>query len=153
MRIGAYAAALLAALTLAGCGGGGAAASGAPLDPEGPRFELRPDGTVPVGRFNAELIERDEDWESDPGQVAQIFVREQTQEGEQLGSTFLAPGDNATVRVTVSLENLADDSVDDLQVVVDLVKQDGTWLLTSATWLQRCKEGRGHQDFSADACV
>ncbi|HEU5264001.1 MAG TPA: hypothetical protein VFU34_05140, partial [Gaiellaceae bacterium] len=81
MRIGAYAATIAACLLLAGCGGDDAAAE-APLDPEGPRFELRPDGTVPVGRFNAELVERDEDWESDPGQVAQIFVREQTQEGE-----------------------------------------------------------------------
>lgn len=139
---------------VAGCGGDSASVPEAPLDPGGPRFELQPDGSVPVGRFNAELSNRNEVWETDPGEVAQIFVREQTEEGEQLSALFPAPGDDPTVRVTVSLENLADDSVDDLEVVAELARQDGdTWLLTSATWRQRCKEGRGHQELSTEPCV
>ncbi len=142
---------LLALLVLAvACGGEGTTV---PLDPDGPRLELRADGTVPVGRFNTILEAAVESWETDPGLVAERFARESEGEGENVNSGYTDPAGKDEVVVTVLVENLADDSIADLEFTVALVRPDSTWLLTEASWKQRCRPGRGHQALSTEPCI
>ena len=56
--------------------------------------------------------------------------------------------------VVATLDRLPDDSVRAERYVVVLDRQeDGTWRLRSAVRTQRCRPGRGHQDFSVEPCV
>ena len=61
-------------------------------------------------------------------------------------------GDSATA--TLLVDGLGDDSVRARSYELTFTRRaDGTWRIESATWAQRCHEGRGHQDFSPEPCL
>ena len=60
-------------------------------------------------------------------------------------------GTSATATLTLGL---LDDSVRSQRYRLELSRrEDGTWTIESASWAQRCHEGRGHQDFSPELCL
>jgi hypothetical protein len=61
-------------------------------------------------------------------------------------------GDPANV--SLLLDGLLDDSVRARRYDLTLSRRaDGTWQLDSASWAQRCQEGRGHQAFTPALCL
>ena len=130
--------ALVAAPLLAGCGSGKQWAG--PPRPSA-------DGTVSVTGFT--------DFRRAPIDTAAAFLRldeRQAATTSLVSKTNAEGGDQATV--TATFGGLLDDSINAQQYVLLLERQaDGTWLLRSATFSQRCQPGRGHQDFSPAPCV
>jgi hypothetical protein len=56
--------------------------------------------------------------------------------------------------VTVTVDHLADDSIAAVRYVLIFAGEgDGGVRLTSGSWMQRCRPGRGHDDFSTELCV
>jgi hypothetical protein len=55
--------------------------------------------------------------------------------------------------VTVLEEGLADDSVAVVKTVLRYEPQGEGWRLVSSERTQKCRPGRGHQDFAATDCV
>jgi hypothetical protein len=53
----------------------------------------------------------------------------------------------------VTLEGLLDDSVRTERWTLEFEPDGENYVLTQATRSQRCHPGRGHQDFSSDACT
>jgi CO dehydrogenase/acetyl-CoA synthase alpha subunit len=58
---------------------------------------------------------------------------------------------NATATVTVF--GIRDDSVRDLRHQMTLERRSARWLVVRDNDTQRCRKGRGHQDFSSLKCV
>jgi hypothetical protein len=144
------AALLVLACVLAGCGGGGD--SGTP-EWQG-RPEPRADGTVPVDDFVTFQQDVDERWERAPVLLAGEFVR--LDERDAFRTTVDAdagPEAGGPATVTVTLDGLQDDSVAAERYVLRLRRDGETWILASATWGQRCRQGRGHQAFTPAACI
>ena len=57
-------------------------------------------------------------------------------------------------RSSPSRIGLLDDSVRELRLVLRFDPlSDGEYRLLDAIWLQRCHEGRGHQNWSRELCV
>jgi hypothetical protein len=54
---------------------------------------------------------------------------------------------------TVTVEGLRDDSVRDQRHQLTLKKRNGRWAIVRDLDTQRCREGRGHQDFSSLVCT
>jgi hypothetical protein len=54
---------------------------------------------------------------------------------------------------TVTVEGLRDDSVRDQRHQITLRKRNGKWAIVRDLDTQRCRDGRGHQDFSSLACT
>jgi len=133
-------------LGLAGCGDD-AQTSGDTPDPA-----FADDGTLAVDDFNAYLDDVDGPWETDAAKVAIRFAHPVVQEGEQVGATLGSGDDDETVAV-VLVTGLADDSVADRRTAVALTPDGDRWRLVRATWTQRCKTDRGHEDWSTEPCV
>ena len=57
-----------------------------------------------------------------------------------------------TVRVMLTEDGLADDSIQAVRYVLNFRRTGGRWKLDSARRTQRCQPGRGHQGFSAKPC-
>jgi hypothetical protein len=57
---------------------------------------------------------------------------------------------NATATVTVL--GIRDDSVRDQRHQLTLERKDARWVIVRDLDTQRCREGRGHQDFSSLVC-
>jgi hypothetical protein len=64
-----------------------------------------------------------------------------------------SPEGGGPTTVTVVQEGLADDSVAAVRNVFHYEPDGDGWRLVSVFRTQRCRVGRGHQDFSAAACV
>jgi hypothetical protein len=60
--------------------------------------------------------------------------------------------DPSKVRVVLTEDGLADDSVRAVRYALEFRRPDGRWRLESARRTQRCQPGRGHQGFSAKPC-
>jgi hypothetical protein len=58
--------------------------------------------------------------------------------------------ENATATATVF--GIRDDSVRDQRHRMTLERKDGRWVVVRDLDTQRCREGRGHQDFSSVLC-
>ena len=54
---------------------------------------------------------------------------------------------------TVTLTGLLDDSILAERYVLSLTRHGDVWRVESAEWAQRCRPGRGHQDYSTEACI
>lgn len=54
--------------------------------------------------------------------------------------------------VTVEETGLMDDSVEAERTVFSLQFKDGQWTIAERVKTQRCRTGRGHQDFSSQPC-
>jgi hypothetical protein len=59
--------------------------------------------------------------------------------------------EDATATVTVL--GVRDDSVRDQRHRLTLQRKDGAWVIVRDLDTQRCRKGRGHQDFSSLRCV
>jgi CO dehydrogenase/acetyl-CoA synthase alpha subunit len=58
---------------------------------------------------------------------------------------------NATATVTVL--GIRDDSIRDQRHQMTLERRSGRWIVVRDNDTQRCRKGRGHQDFSSLKCV
>ena len=109
-------------------------------------------GTLSVDAFNARAESVDEAWERDLQATTDEFLALEEQEGGSRSFQSTSSGDSASA--TLLVEGLADDSVRARRYELTFTRRDdGTWKIESASWTQRCQEGRGHQDFSAEPCV
>lgn len=136
-------------LAAAGCGGDGGDAGS---------WEGRPDpqadGTVPVEEFVAFQEDADERWERSTALVAGEFLRlDETVASRTVVDADAGPEGGGPATVTVTLVGLLDDSVAARRYVLQLRRDGETWTLDSATWAQRCQQGRGHQDFTPEPCL
>ena len=116
---------------------------------------LPADGTLPVDAFNSYTESIDEPWEHDLAALTDAFVEAGASDATQRSFQATSSGEGGgSATATLTLGGLLDDSVRALRY--DLVlsaRDDGTWTVDSASWSQRCQEGRGHQGFSAAPCV
>jgi hypothetical protein len=113
-------------------------------------------GSLPVETFNTFVQRTQPTFARSALQTAIEFVN--AGEGQAATTSVVASegaegnSDNASVMIT--REGLADDSVRAVRYVVILDRNgDGTWRVRSAKRLQRCHDGRGHQDFSPELCT
>jgi hypothetical protein len=137
---------LAAVLALAGCSSG---------EPEWPGPEdLGADGSVPTEGFADYAADVDEHWERSPALVAAEFLRLDEQEApETTIESDTGPEGGGPAKVTVTLDRLLDDSVQTRRYELELSRDGEAWRLDRATWTQRCRTNRGHQDFSPELCL
>ena len=109
-------------------------------------------GVMPVDAFNARAEKVDEPWERDLAKVTEEFLALEPQENSTRSFQSSSNGDSAGA--TLVIDGLGDDSVRARRYELTFTRRDdGTWKVESATWTQRCHEGRGHQDFSPEPCL
>ena len=149
MRLFAYAAFVLSAFALTGCGSDDAVdlVWAGPPDPGA-------GGVVSVDGFAAFQREVDEHWEGSAAMAAGEFLRldERTAVRTTLEGKASAEGTGPQT-VVVTLDGLLDDSVRAERWTLVFDEGDGVYTLTAALREQSCQRGRGHQNFSADDCV
>jgi hypothetical protein len=145
MRRGALV--LFSVLLFAGCG------SGAETEWSGPP-KPKADGSISVGSFNS-YLEDYEDYAESPEGLAAEFLRLDEHRGAttSLVTSDGAEGTGDRATAIATLAGLADDSVETVRYVLVVTKEDDEWRLESATRTQRCRDGRGHDAFSAEPCV
>jgi hypothetical protein len=89
-----------------------------------------------------------------PTELALAHVHaEQTQSARVSTSAVFSPEGGGPTTVTILQEGLADDSVAAVRTVLRYEPDGDGWRLVSSERTQRCRSGRGHQDFSAADCV
>jgi hypothetical protein len=107
---------------------------------------------LPVDAFNARAESVDEPWERNLAKVTDEFLALEPQENSSRSFQSTSSGDTASA--TLVIDGLGDDSVRARRYELTFTRRDdGTWKVESARWAQRCHEGRGHQDFSAEPCL
>lgn len=150
MRLLVYAALLLSAVALAGCGGDGndePATWSGPPDPSA-------DGTVAVDRFAEFTAGVEEHWEGSAAMAAGEFLRLDQRTAAKTTIEGTAPAEGSGPQtVVVTLDGLLDDSVRAQRWTLTFVPDGDVYELTEAQWAQRCQPNRGHQDFSTESCV
>ena len=106
-----------------------------------------------VRSFNRYLANRKEPPAS-PTQLALEFIRaDRTQAALTTSRAQSSPEGGGPTTVTVVQDRLADDSVRATRDVFRFVPSGKNWRLESAVRAQRCRPGRGHQQFAAGECV
>jgi hypothetical protein len=126
----------------------------APTLPPRLPFPLPEDGTLPVEDFNAYTESVDYPWERSLSALTDAYVEGGA--GDTLQRSFRSrPSDEEGTSATATLTlGLLDDSVQSQRYRLELSRrEDDTWTIESASWSQRCHEGRGHQDFSPELCL
>ena len=109
-------------------------------------------GELPVEAFNAHAESIDEPWERDVQATTEQFLALGTHETGNRSFQSSSSGDSA--RASLLIDGLGDDSVRARSYELTFARRaDGTWRISSATWAQRCQEGRGHRDFSPEPCL
>jgi len=89
-----------------------------------------------------------------PTELALAHVHaEQTQSARVSTSAVSSPEGGGPTTVTIVQEGLADDSVAAVRTVLRYEPDGDGWRLVSSEQTQRCRSGRGHQDFSSADCV
>ncbi len=146
MRLVTTVAGIALCLAVAGCGSDG------PPTWSGPPTPLPADGNLPVDGFNEYVDSVDEPWERSSVGLATAYALPLTR-GNSLDAQFETSGIDGEAIVSVTL-GLLDDSVRELRLVLRFdPRTDSSFDLLDAIWLQRCHEGRGHQDWSRELCV
>jgi hypothetical protein len=122
---------------------------------EGLPEPLPADGTLPVDAFNAYAENAEESWERDLAATVDEFVgRDEIEAPNVSFQAVSGPEGGGPTSATLTLDGLLDDSVRARRYDLTLSRrQDGTWRIDSASWAQRCQEGRGHQSFTPARCV
>jgi hypothetical protein len=142
---------LLPLLFLTGCGSSHEQAASKPVVWAGTPVSGA-DGKSVVRRFNAYLEQRS--GPASPTELALEFIRaDRTQVARTTTEAQASPEGGGPTTVTVIQDGLADDSVRAARHVLRFVPAGKSWRLDSAARTQRCHPGRGHQEFSASACV
>ena len=151
VRLVGYAAVLLSALALVGCSKDGDDDQTAPwAGPPDPAA----DGTVAVDGFQEYADGVDERWERSPAMAAAEFLRLDEQQATRTTIAGAAsPEGTGPETVVVTLDGLQDDSVRAQRWTLTFTPDGDVYELTAAEWAQRCQPGRGHQDFTPEACV
>ena len=117
-------------------------------------FPLPEDGVLPVEEFNAYTEEVDLPWERDLVSVVNAFVEAGASDAGSRSFESTSRDEGATATATLTLDGLFDDSVRAQRYDFELTRRaDRTWEIMSATWAQRCRQARGHQDFSPEPCL
>jgi hypothetical protein len=107
-----------------------------------------------VDDFNAYAEDVDEPWERSPALLAGEFLRLDRTQASRTRIDSEAPGEGTgPATATVTLEGLLDDSVLATRYVLALTRDGEVWRLESAEWTQRCRQGRGHEDYSTEPCL
>jgi hypothetical protein len=89
-----------------------------------------------------------------PTQLALEFVRaDRTQAALTTSRAQSSPEGGGPTTVTLVQDRLADDSVRATRDVLRFVPSEKDWRLESAVRTQRCRPGRGHQQFAPGDCV
>jgi hypothetical protein len=115
---------------------------------------LPEDGTLPVDDFNAYAETVDEHWERDVASVLSAFVGAGGADAARQSFAATVRGEGSAATATLLRDGLLDDSVRVLRYDAELRRLgSGAWELVSATWSQRCHQGRGHQGFSTEPCL
>jgi hypothetical protein len=122
------------------------------IDPP-PRFTDRPankpDGTVDVAPFNAYLAEFPTVASRSPSDLARLYTGAHPRTIEPLNV-----GTASHEQSVLVVRREEDDSIAETRWKLVFTPQaDGEWRLTSGQWSQRCRPGRGHQDFSTEWCI
>ena len=109
-------------------------------------------GELPVAAFNARAERVDEPWERDLRQTTDRFLALPAQESGNTSFQGTSSGDTGSASLLV--DGLGDDSVRARRYELTFTRRaDGTWKIESASWAQRCQQGRGHQTFSPEPCL
>ena len=150
MRLLACAALAVASLLLAGCGND--------VDVElvwGGPPDAESGGAVSTEGFSGFQEEVDAEWERSPAMAAGVFLRLDERKAVRTAIDAKAgPEGGGDQIVTVTLDGLADDSVRAERWTLDFEETEaGVYALTGALRELRCHEGRGHQEFAAEACT
>ena len=117
-------------------------------------FPLPEDGVLPVEEFNAYTAEVDLRWEQDLAAVVGAFVEAGASDAASRSFESTVRGEGASATATLTFDGLFDDSVRAQRYDFELARRaDGTWRIASASWAQRCRQGRGHQQFGPELCV
>lgn len=149
MRLLGYAAFVLFAAVLTGCGNDVEVQLvwGGPPDPE-------PGGIVSTDGFAAFQANVDEHWERSAAMAAAEFLRLDERTAVETTIAGKSSGEGTGPQtVTVTLDGLLDDSVRAERWTLVFEPEGGTYVLANALREQRCQPQRGHQGFSADDCV
>jgi len=116
--------------------------------------EATPGGAVSTQGFSGFQQEVDEAWERSPAMAATVFLR--LDERKAVRTTIDAkagPEGGGGQTVIVTLDGIPDDSVRTEHWTLGFEEAgDGVYALTAALRELRCREGRGHQDFTGEAC-
>lgn len=122
---------------------------------EGLREPLPADGTLQVDAFNAYAESVDEPWERDLAATVNEFVGRDRSEAPSVSfQATSGPEGSGPTSASLLLDRLPDDSVRARRYDLTLSRrQDGTWRIDSASWAQRCQQGRGHQAFTPALCL
>jgi hypothetical protein len=119
------------------------------------RGRIRPDesGNIPVEGFNRFLSEHPRIARS-PVRATIEFVRLQDPSGVAtiIRARASAPESPDRVRVTLTEDDLPDDSIRSIRYVLRFRRDGRRWRLQAAQRTQRCQRGRGHQNFSPRPC-
>ena len=144
----------LVALFLTGCGSSNTSASTQASAAIWTRAPISTgDQARLVKTFNRYLANRKAPPAS-PTQLALEFVRaDRTQAALTTSRAQSSPEGGGPTTVTVVQDRLADDSVRATRDVLRFVSSGKEWQLESAARAQRCRPGRGHQQFAAGDCV
>jgi hypothetical protein len=115
---------------------------------------LPADGTLPVEAFNAYTESIDEPWERDLEEVTDAFVEAGASDATARSFQATSSGEGGSASASLVLGGLLADSVRAQRYELKLIRRhDGSWKIASASWAQRCQEGRGHQAFTAAPCI
>lgn len=110
-------------------------------------------GAIAVEGFNT-FLSNHPDLARSPIRAATEFVR--LKDPQALTTRLIAQAseleDPDDVRVLLTQDGLADDSVRAIRYVLGFQRTGRRWRLESARRLQRCQPGRGHQRFSPRPC-
>jgi hypothetical protein len=116
---------------------------------------LPADGTLPVGAFNAHAESVDEAWERNLRATVDEFIGFDELKAPNVSfQATTGPEGGGPTSASILLDGLLDDSVRARRYDLTLSRrQDETWRIDSASWAQRCQEGRGHQAFTPAPCL
>jgi hypothetical protein len=143
-------AALLASvLFLAGCGSGGGSKA------TWPGREQNSAGHVETAAFNDFLAGDGKEFATSPIAAVTEFLRLDQSSASVTSVVATSPGEVRNFsEVVATLDGLLDDSVRTERFTVELQRNSSKlWRVRAADWAQRCRSGRGHQDFSPRPCV
>ena len=141
-------------LALAGCGSDSGSSDAKQSTWPGPS-KPRADGTIPIADFNTYLAGDGQAFATSPTAAVTEFLGLDDSSAAVTTMRATSPGEVRNFsEVVTTLEGLLDDSVKASRYTVELQRNDAMqWRLRAAEWAQSCQSGRGHQDYSPDACV
>jgi hypothetical protein len=143
------AAVLAIVLVVGGCGSSGGSKS------VWPGREQNSAGHVKTAAFNDFLAGDGKEFATSPIAAVTEFLRLDQSSASVMSVVATSPGEVRNFsEVVATLDGLLDDSVRTERFTVELQRSPSKlWRVRAADWAQRCRSGRGHQDFSPKPCV